>query len=203
MRSRSLGSASMRYSGFVRPERSRRTLVRRSCQPTDPVPITSDQRLFLRACASLDATLECERFIPCRSRLAPDELDRPPSAGPVAAYPLLVLPEAAFKVFGVTDVIGSVATAENIDPELHVRSAFALRLRSGRTTVEALHRSMQPPRAPHIPRPQRRGSPRTRGYALPRCSAAEALARHCRRPPPSAVRGYGDRSRMRGCPSSS
>jgi hypothetical protein len=28
---------------------------------------------------------------------------------------LLVLPEAAFKVFGVTDVIGSVATAENID----------------------------------------------------------------------------------------
>ena len=203
MRSQSLGSSSVQASGIVRPERSRRALVRRSCKPADPVPVTSDQRFLLGACPPLDSALERERFISGRSGFTPDELDRSPSAGPVAAYPLLVLPEPRFKVFGMTGIVRTVAAAEQTDPELHGRRAFALRLRSGRTNLCVCPKAKPPPPEPHIPLPLPTGRRRTRGYALPRCSAAEARARHCPRPPPSAARACAGSSRRRGCRSSS
>ena len=187
MRSQSLGPASLRFSGFVRPERSRRALVRRSCQPADPVPITCDQRFLLGTCPSLDAALEGKRFISGWSGLAPDELDRSAPPGPVAAYPLLVLPQPRFKVLAVAGIVRAVAATEQIDPELHQCRAFALRLRSGRTNRWIPHGLKRPRPEPHIPPQQRTASRRIRGCAIPRCWAAEGRERHCRRRPPSAA----------------
>src|SRR5690242_19922381 len=97
---------------LVRPERSRRAFGRRSGKPPDPVPIAGDERFLLRPRPALDAAFECKRLVARRSRLAPDQLDRPPASRPVTAYAPLVLPEASFEIVRVPRVVGTVATAQ-------------------------------------------------------------------------------------------
>ena len=150
----------MRFPNLVRPERSRRAVLRRLCQapfdfgaiapplranggsfvgraskPPYPVPIAGDQRFLFGTCPSFDPPLKGNRFVTRRHGLAPDRLDRATPSRPLTANALVVLPQAPFQVVRVPGVIRTVGAAQQIDPELHRCRASALRLRSGRTRV--------------------------------------------------------------------
>jgi hypothetical protein len=51
-----------------------------------------------------------------------------------------VLPKSSLEIVGMSWVIGTVGTAQQVNPELHRCCASALRLRSGRTNARAWHR---------------------------------------------------------------
>src|SRR3954466_1762625 len=99
--------------------------MRRLGKIPNPLPIPRDQRFLLRHRPILHPPLELQRLVTRPGPLAPHQLDRPPPPRPVGALALLMLPQPLLEVVGMPRIIGPVAAAQDVDPELHRLGAGA------------------------------------------------------------------------------